>query len=1513
MKHTIKRIIGVLIFVFLLSFTASETEKNNIEKVYAHTDRTFYFPSETIWFKAYVVDAKNEISTKSDAMIAELISPKGAVVKNLKLKIDQGFAYGNFDISQDWVGGSYTLRCYTNWMKNYGEEVFFNKKITVQKVVKPNVLLNLKFEKEGYGKSSIVTANFEAKDLKNNPLVKTEISYAVFAKGNSIIESKTKTDAKGKANLTFTLPNSLTTTDILLNVLVPYKGSTESISRSVPVVLDNIDLQFFPESGKIIAGTKNTIAFKALNEFGKPVDVAGDIYEENGTKITSFLSFHDGMGGFEINAKKDVQYVAKITSPFVSERKITLPKTITNGTRFSVNENKGDVQLSFFSSNQKALKVEVRNNNAILHQEKLKSNQKKVTISTKDFPSGITKFAVLDTYGNILAERLVFIDKQKKLLVTIDLDKEVYKTREKVAVKVKTTNVNGEPIPANLSFSVADNKLISFADDKQDHISSYLLMSSELKGNIHKPIFYFDDKESKAAKALDYVMLTHGWRNYHNKNINLENATYKPEKQSVQTGKVTTRNGKPVQAHLLLFDTNGDKVGVFETDENGRFAFKITTGVNYALMAYTDDKRTLQIHKNKFIKGNNPSNQKTKLNTKNKELNNVFFDNKKPLGTTVKGKVTEKKLMLDSDAEALEEIVIIGYGTTKKSALTGSVSVIHSEEITTSASIGQFLQGRVAGVQVVSNKSNTSAGSTIRIRGSSSLSGNNQPLIIIDGMVKDINQITPSDVKSITVLKDAAATSLYGSRGANGVIIVTSKNGGYNNYGKKRLNNAKFNNYAVETFFSTQSLYFNKAREFYIPKYDSKNEVAERTDFRQTIYWNPVVQTDENGEATFEYYNSDAVTSFKIIAEGVGYNGLLGRKEKTYSTKRMLNVDFKAPNYMALDDVVVLPITITNETDEKIDAKLDVQLPKGIQLLGSYDKKIVIPANGSTLKNIRIVPFAKSKKAMVKITVTSKSGNDVIHKEVEVISPFFPTKTSISGFKNQDFSFNVNNAVPNSATATFTLYTDIVGDVMNGVESLLRQPWGCFEQVSSSTYPNILVLKYLKETGKSNPEIEAKALSFIKKGYQKLAAYETTKDGFEWYGKTPPHEALSAYGLMQFTEMKEVFDGVNEKMLERTVNYLMRRKNGKGGFLQNSGKYGFSAAPKNVNNAYIVYAISESGITADIQKEYETAYYEALQSEDVYRMSLLLLASHNLGKMNNANTLLQKLEKQIANHGFGKLPASSTITRSYGQSRGVEVTAFTILSLLRMESNEHIVKGIEYLLGNRKYGRFGSTQATSMALKALIEYTKTTKNKMITDGDLVTVVINGKKVNASLELNNSGKIDILGIEKYLVKGKQNVSVSFSNKEATFPYSLTVNWDSTLPDSSKECKLSLATEIGTKATKVGDNVRMTVSVKNKTDKGVSMPIAIVGIPSGATPQPWQLQEIVDREEVAFYEVFDNYLVFYWREFGPNENRIIQLDLKADIAGTYQAPASTAYLYYADEDKHWIKGNRLEVKE
>ena len=144
-------------------------------------------------------------------------------------------------------------------------------------------------------------------------------------------------------------------------------------------------------------------------------------------------------------------------------------------------------------------------------------------------------------------------------------------------------------------------------------------------------------------------------------------------------------------------------------------------------------------------------------------------------------------IILEDDALALEESVVVGYGQMKKSDLTGSVASVKPEKLTDipANSIDGLLQGRVAGVQVINSSQDPGASSTIRIRGNSSLNGSNAPLVVIDGFpygdAGDLKQINPQDIVSMEVLKDASASAIYGSRGANGVILITTRKAKENN------------------------------------------------------------------------------------------------------------------------------------------------------------------------------------------------------------------------------------------------------------------------------------------------------------------------------------------------------------------------------------------------------------------------------------------------------------------------------------------------------------------------------------------------------------------------------------------------------------------------------------------------------------------------------------------------------------------------------------------------------------
>ena len=305
------------------------------EKVYLHFDRTMLKPGESLWFSAYVRDANTlQSSPKSDMVYVEFIAPNGTVLKKLKLIAVDGIAKGDIQTTEELAGGIYKIKAYTNWQRNFNTT--FERNITLQKTVLPHLRMQLDFEREAYGAGDEVIAKLDLNTLENTPLANFDFNYQVSVAGTNISNQNSKTDDKGHVEFKFNLPKDLDSNDGLVNVMLQYNGQGESISRSIPIVLNKMDVQFFPEGGDLVAGLDQRIAFKALNEFGKPADVEGLITNSNGVIVSNFKSYHQGMGAFNFQPLKGEKYTAKITQPKNIQGEFELPKALPNGNTLEV-------------------------------------------------------------------------------------------------------------------------------------------------------------------------------------------------------------------------------------------------------------------------------------------------------------------------------------------------------------------------------------------------------------------------------------------------------------------------------------------------------------------------------------------------------------------------------------------------------------------------------------------------------------------------------------------------------------------------------------------------------------------------------------------------------------------------------------------------------------------------------------------------------------------------------------------------------------------------------------------------------------------------------------------------------------------------------------------------------------------------------------------------------------------------------------------------------------------------
>jgi len=1495
-------LIAVAVF-FSLTTTAQDYAATK-EKIYIQTNHVFYKPGEVVYFKLYLVKAQDQTpSYQSNVVYVELISPAGTVAQKLSFKANNGYTEGSFDFTEQAVGGIYKIRAYTSWMMNENDNRFFVKEITLQKVLAPRILLKLDFPEKGYGAGSAVKANFSMRNIANEPIGNYLVRYTVSVGGEVISAQTIKTNTEGKAVINFSLPADLSATDGLLNITVDYDAYTEAISRSIPIVLNKIDLQFMPEGGTLVNGLTGYIAFKALNENGKAADIKGYVINDKGNTIINFESYHFGMGKFLFTPQAGQMYKAVITSPSNITQQFELPVASANGVVMQVSKanKKITVLLTAATAMEVVLKASTKSVNYHSQTLFLDKGENKLTLDENIFPAGIAQFTLYKTDDVPLAERLVFLNEEKLLSVSITTDKQKYLPREKVLLTIKTVDEKGKPVPANFSLAVVDDKLWTFADDKQDHILSWLLLSSELKGKIEEPQFYFKKDEPKAIPALDLLMLTHGYRyfDYIEYVLNEKALKYLPDQDNILSGQILNAANKPVQAKMFLVDAVPDGKAIkIKTDEEGQFFFsELNPRANYYLFAQSFNKKekiNIKVLQNGV--GYNP--------TKAKEFRQLAA---MPLDLGMMAPVTptvvkaEYKKQADENAllpkfkatAALNEVVVVGFGTQSRRSVTGSVQVINTKDINNLNEWSAVLQGRVAGL-MVTNVANPGADVQIRIRGAGtqSLSG---PLFVVNGIPMEqinANTISPADIDNITVLKDASATALYGSRAANGAIIIELKKFRYEKLGFKFA--SKYY-YASQQVYTTGTIYA-VAKKFYAPKYTS-TATNDRTDFRETIYWNPVVQTDKDGLASVEFYNSDASTTFRAITEGIGYNGKLGRAEATYAVQNAFQVDAKIPPYLTVGDKALIPLVIKNNGTEDMLLNITAMFPGNFKT-SNYTNTARVKKD-SSLRLLIPAEATGAVKGYVQFIVSSANDNESISLPVVATDKGFPVIATFSGNQNAQHNFVISKMIPGSLQSNLKLYKNLEGQLLDGIESMLREPYGCFEQTSSSTYPNIYVLKYLKESGKANPAIEKKALDYIDRGYKRLIGFETAQNGFEWFGHTPPHEALTAYGLMEFTDMQEFID-VDKKMLARTKQFLLSRRDGNGTFNLSSGGYDrFASVPNKIANTYIVYALTQAGIGKEIQKEYEAAVKKAIESKDGYQLAMMAIAAQNMKDAVAYDQLMQELNKQYDKVNFN---AETSVVNSRDASLRVETCALYAMALMKAPAPQvgKVANLISRILAEKSYYGYGSTQSTVLALKAIVEYSKLIGR--ISEDAPVNFTINNKLVIADKTLTEN-----------LREGNNSFTINYAQKDKAIPYNLEVAYNTFTPPNSDKAVLKLSTTLKTNETKVGETVRMEIIVTNTNASLQPMAIAKIGIPAGLAAQPWQLKELMEKNQAAYYEIFDNYLVFYWMGFASNETKTINLDLKAEVPGTYKGKASNTYLYYTPEYKHWNDGVEITIKE
>ena len=412
----------------------------------------------------------------------------------------------------------------------------------------------------------------------------------------------------------------------------------------------------------------------------------------------------------------------------------------------------------------------------------------------------------------------------------------------------------------------------------------------------------------------------------------------------------------------------------------------------------------------------------------------------------------------------------------------------------------------------------------------------------------------------------------------------------------------------------------------------------------------------------------------------------------------------------------------------------------------------------------------------------------------------------------------------------------------------------------------------------------------------------------EWFGGDPGHEALTAYGLMQFVDMAQVRQ-VDPDMVKRTRQWLLDKRDGKGGFKRNDRALdSFGRAPEATTAAYIVWSLLEAG-EKGLEKEIEAVEASAATSKDSYVIALGANVASLAGHKDTARKLLDMLAKK--QNASGAIDGAVTsITCSGGEALQIEATALAVLAFMRSPDHAaQVENGIKWICEACKSGRFGSTQSTILALRAIVNYDKSRARPK--NPGTITLAVDGKQVGqVNFTPDQQGAIELPDIAALMTPGEHKLELSMA-KGSSMPFAMTVKYHNTQPASSNECKVGLETTLREALVEEGNVTEVNVVVTNRAKEAISTPVAIVGLPAGLEVRHDQLKELVKSGKIDAYEVLGREVVLYWRGLKPEAKVQLPISCVAAIPGTYTAPAGRAYLYYTDEHKTWTPGLKLTI--
>jgi len=707
-------------------------------------------------------------------------------------------------------------------------------------------------------------------------------------------------------------------------------------------------------------------------------------------------------------------------------------------------------------------------------------------------------------------------------------------------------------------------------------------------------------------------------------------------------------------------------------------------------------------------------------------------------------------------------------------------------------------------------------------------------------------------------------------------------------------------------------------------------EAHVRSYFPEALYINPEIITDRNGDASITIPVADSITTWRMAMLASTQQGALGTGTSSLKVFQDFFADLDLPVTLTQGDQVTLPVAVYNYTDAKGNVSLHLEPDDWFRLVDEVpDKSLTVNPSevGGEHYTLEAKRIGKFKLTLAARMEGSLKRADIVVREIEVVPNGREQSQVSNGLLESAVQHEMNfpaTSIPGASKIFVRLYPGPLSRIMEGMDAILRMPGGCFEQTSSSTYPNVLALDYMKRTKKLTPEVHAKAEGYIANGYQRLLTFEVKGGGFSWFGNAPANKILTAYGLMEFYDMSQVYN-VDPRLIERTQQWLGSQQQADGSWKPDASFINEGATNRYNSDvlritAYIAWSLENTGYRGPALENAGAFVQKHMTGKaDPYTLAVVANFAVDYGKDREfkRQAIEQLLEARTEKGDQVFWTSEETGLYATGTSASVETTGLAVEALLKWGQASGVVqKALTYITSKKDAsGAWGSTQATIMALRALLLASQ--KGSSDVRGS-VEIMLNGRSAALlTLGPENNDLLHQFVLKDLDPKGENEVELRFKGK-GSLGYQVAgqyfIPWDEKPADDA----LSIAVNYDRTHLAVDDIVTATATVRNNLKKSANMVMVDLGIPPGFDLLSEDLEEYQEKsagQKGGRLEKFNRtatQAILYFDSFAPGGTVTLRFRLRAKYPLRARTFKSRVYEFYDPEISSVARPIQLQVR-